>query len=133
MSAADEFRRMHEDATRRDADKIIDMVHGRAMDSRGHATSPDGTVRVTVDPTGALLTLDLGHAHRALADRIVETVRTAVRRAREEADGLYAPLVDLGLVARSPVPPAPAAPAAPARPPLPDEEPPPTYLRGADW
>lgn len=132
MSAADEFRRLHEEAVRRDADQIIDMVHGKAMDSRGHATSPDGSVRVTVDPTGALLALDLGHAHRALADRIVETVRTAVRRAREEADDLYAPLVDLGLVAQSPVPPPPA-PAVPVRPPLPDEEPPPTYLRGADW
>ena len=62
-------------------------------------SSPDGLVKVTVDPRGSLLALDLDPRiyrrpdARALSESIVETIRKATQEAQERVMDIFEPVV----------------------------------------
>ncbi|SER23048.1 YbaB/EbfC family nucleoid-associated protein [Lentzea albida] len=107
-------------------------AQARAAAVTGAATSPDGLVQVQVNPAGVLTDLRFAPAAfqrstpEKLARSVIETAQTAARSAREQVEGVLAPLqgqTDLSeLVEGAPSfadllkpPPPPAAEAPPQR------------------
>lgn len=93
----------------------------QAIKITGEASSPDGSVRATVDVGGMLTKLVLApDAMRREADELAELVTTATQhaaaRARAAAEEVYAPLRNEGMVRDMPVLlPKPALAAAPSK------------------
>ncbi|MBB5807801.1 hypothetical protein F4560_007569 [Saccharothrix ecbatanensis] len=92
----------------------------RAIAATGEASSPDGSVRVSVDAGGMLTGLELapsalGQDPRRLAALVVGIAQEAAGRARAAVRDVYTPLQNEGVVREAPV----LLPEPPTRPPTP--------------
>jgi DNA-binding protein YbaB len=73
-------------------------AQARANAVTGRATSEDGLVRVEVNPAGVLTNIEFSQVTydrltpERLARVILQTAQTAARQAREQVDGVLAPL-----------------------------------------
>ncbi|HEX8864040.1 MAG TPA: YbaB/EbfC family nucleoid-associated protein [Lentzea sp.] len=102
MNAFEEqLREKAMNALRRKPGKVLADTLARAREITGTATSPDGSIRVTVDSTGMLTQLDLGTSrldNASLTRQITAAVQRAAARARSEVRNLYATLVDSRII-----------------------------------
>jgi DNA-binding protein YbaB len=96
-------RRVQAEALRAGFERLVAQapaIHAEALQVEVTRESWDGLVAATVGAQGELIALDLDprvYRHpdaRALADTIVETVRSATAAVRDRVVELFAPLVD---------------------------------------
>lgn len=90
------------DSLRGQFEKLVDEGPRMAREAREVSiteSSADGLVKVTVDPRGSLLALDLDPRiyrrpdARALAESIIETIRAATEVAQERVLDIFEPVI----------------------------------------
>lgn len=116
--AADLYSRVHR------REETLRVARERAVAATGEASSPDGSVRVTVDAGGMVTGLDLAPSAPAsdpsrLAALVVRVAQEAAGRARAAVRAVYTPLQREGVLRDAPVllpEPSPAHQAPPPRP-----------------